>query len=109
MKKIPKIILILSFAPYVFLLLCGIYSAFAGFGFFFSTSYGFQGFMDSIFLMGFLLCWYPVLPSCLIYQLVYLFVFIMKKSNISGKRILLFSCAFALLLVIITLLIYINI
>lgn len=47
-NKILKIILILSFAPYVFCLGYGIYSAIFGFGFVFITSYGFDAFMSSI-------------------------------------------------------------
>lgn len=81
MKKALKTLLILSFAPYVFLLGCGIYSAFAGFGFFFSTSYGFDAFRDCIVFMGFLLCWYPVIPICLIYQIIYLIICIVHSRR----------------------------
>ncbi|MDE7363858.1 MAG: hypothetical protein K2N27_03065 [Ruminococcus sp.] len=110
-KKIPKIILILSFAPYVFCLLYGICSAIFGFGFIFNTSYGFDAFMISIVLMGLLLCYYPVIPICLIYQLVYLAVFIMKKRNISlsKKSIWLISGIIAVILVFVAVLIYCNI
>ncbi|MDE5570385.1 MAG: hypothetical protein K2J47_06245 [Ruminococcus sp.] len=110
MKKIiPKIILILSFAPYVFCLGYGIYSAIFGFGFLFSTSYGFDAFQSSIIIMTILLCCYPVIPICLIYQLVYLSVFIMKKYSVPKKTVLWLSSAFALSLIIIAVLIYANI
>ncbi|MDE7364414.1 MAG: hypothetical protein K2N27_05960, partial [Ruminococcus sp.] len=71
-KKIPTIILILSFAPYVFCLGYGIYSMFNGFGLglLFSKSYGFDAFMGSTILMIVFLCYYPVIPICIIYQLV---------------------------------------
>lgn len=85
-KKIPKIVLIISFIPYAFCLLYGIYSVFAGFTFFGSTSYGFDAFTSSIFIMGYLLCCYPVIPVCLIYQIVYLSVFIIKRSKAYGKQ-----------------------
>ena len=107
-KKIPKIILILSFAPYIFCLLYGICSAIFGFGFIFSTSYGFDAFMSSIVLMGLLLCYYPVIPICLIYQLVYLAVFVMKKRNVSKQKIWLISGIIAVILALITVLIYCN-
>lgn len=110
MKKIiSKIILVLSFAPYVFTLLIGIYSMVDGFDFFFSTSYGFEAFRDSTLLMMLMLCYIPVIPPCLIYQLVYLSVFIMKKFNVPKNRISLFSSVFAVILVAVTVFIYINI
>ena len=108
-KKIFKIILILSFAPYAFCLLYGMYSAFNGFTFFFSTSYGFEAFRDSTLLTLLMLCYFPIIPPCLIYQLVYLSVFIMKKFNVSPKIILLLSFMFTVILIAVTILIYINI
>lgn len=110
MKKIiPKIILILSFAPYVFCLGYGIYSAIFGLRFLFSTSYGFDAFMSSIVLTVFFLCYYPVIPSCLIYQLVYLVVFIMNRHNVPKETVLWLSSAFALILIMLAVLIYANI
>lgn len=112
MKKIiPKIILILSFAPYVFCLGYGIYSAIFGFGFLFSTSYsyGFDAFISSILLTGFFLCGYPVIPVCLIYQLVYTAVSVMKKHNVPKKTVLWISSALALILIMLAILIYANI
>ena len=110
MKKIIlKIILMLSFAPYVFCLGYGIYSAIFGFGFLFSTSYGFDAFSDGIIIMTILLCCYPIIPPCLIYQLVYLSVFIMKKHNVSKQKIWLISGIIAGVLALITILIYCNI
>ncbi|MDE6519134.1 MAG: hypothetical protein K2K91_01555 [Ruminococcus sp.] len=107
-NKIPKIILILSFAPYVFVLLYGVCSAFFGFGFIFVTSYGFNAFTNGIIFMTLLLCYYPVIPICLIYQLVYLAVFVMKKRNVSKQKIWLISGIIAVILALITVLIYCN-
>lgn len=110
MKKIIlKIILILSFAPYVFCLGYGIYSAIFGFRFLFSTSYGFDAFMSSIVLTVFFLCCYPVIPICLIYQLVYTAVSVMKKHNVPKETVLWLSSALALILIILAILIYANI
>lgn len=110
MKKIiSRIILILSFAPYVFTLIYGIYSMANGFTFFFSTSYGFEAFRDATLLMMLMLCYIPVIPSCLIYQFVYLSIFIMKKFNVPKNRILLFSAVFTVIIIAVTVFIYINI
>ncbi|MDE7098241.1 MAG: DUF4407 domain-containing protein, partial [Ruminococcus sp.] len=82
-KKIPKIILILSFAPYAFVLLYGVYSAFAGFTFF-STVYGFEAFVGTIILALWILCSIPVIPVCLIYQTAY---FLKRKCNIEDNTL----------------------
>lgn len=108
-KKIPKIILMLSFAPYVFCLLYSIYSAIFGFSFFWNTSYGFNAFFNSMVIMAFGLCIYPIIPVCLIYQLVYLAVFIMKKRNVSKQKIWLISGIITVVLVFVAVLIYCNI
>lgn len=104
-KKIPKIILILSFAPYVLCLCYGIYSMFNGFGLglLFRKTYGFGAFMGSTVLMAIYLCYYPVIPICIIYQLVYLTVFIIKnRHNIQKKTILLIVSAVLLIFIIIS-------
>lgn len=102
-KKIPKIILMISLVPYAFVLLYGIYSAIFGFDFFVSaSSYGSQAFTDSIFIMVLLLWYYLIIPICLIYQIVYFIVFIVKnKHNISKKTVLCISSVAALILAVI--------
>ncbi len=79
--KVLKIIFIISFIPYIGLLIYGIYSMIFGFTFIFSTSYGIEAFLDSIFILGLLLCVYPILPICLIYQIFYLIRHLVKKHN----------------------------
>lgn len=80
--KATKIILILSFIPYIFLLFYSIYSSICGFTFFYQTSYGFEGFSDSIVIMGFLLCvYYPIIPVCLLYQIIYLIFNLIKTHK----------------------------
>lgn len=69
MKKALKTLLILSFTPYVFCLFYGVFFVFNGLDEFF---YG-------IAVMALLLCYYPVIPFCLIYQLICLVIFIIKK------------------------------
>ncbi|MDE7364413.1 MAG: hypothetical protein K2N27_05955 [Ruminococcus sp.] len=82
-KKIPKIILILSFVLYAFVLLYGVYSAFAGFTFF-STVYGVEAFVGAIILALWILCSIPVIPVCLIYQTAY---FLKRKCNIEDNTL----------------------
>ena len=66
-KKISKIILILSFTPYVFCLLYGIYLAVYELDWFFNVR-----------MMVVWLCYFPVIPVCLIYQIIYLIGFIIR-------------------------------
>lgn len=84
-NKVLKIILIASFLPYVWILICGIYSIFSGFTFLFTTSYGFTAFVDCICVMALVLCVYPVLPICLIYQLFYLIRYLIKKNKLKKE------------------------
>lgn len=69
-QKAAKIILIISFIPYVLVLLCGIIGAINGAGFFFDTVYGWDGFI--IGMLGAVLSMALIIPVCLIYQIVYL-------------------------------------
>lgn len=80
-QKIAKVIFFLSLGVYALILLYGIYSAMFGFDFF-GTSYGWRGFIDSITLLGLILCIIPVLPLCLLYQILYL---VFGKLNISKQ------------------------
>lgn len=73
-NKIPKIIFIISLLPYLFILLYGIFNAFAGISFFYSTSYGFEAFIISVFFMLYALTLeIPIIPICLIFQICYIF------------------------------------
>lgn len=71
MKKALKTLLILSFTPYVFCLFYGIFSAF--------NFNGLDEFFYGIAVMALWLCYYPVIPFCLAYQLICLVIFIIKK------------------------------
>ena len=85
MKKniVFKIILVLSFAPYAFALIYGIYSAFAGF----NIIYGFNVFFSVAILVLWILCSIPVVPVCLIYQTAYLLNFLIEKYNIEAETL----------------------
>ena len=69
-RKAAKIILIISFVPYGLVLLSGIHGAIFGAGFFFDTVYGWDGFL--IGALGACLSMIPIIPACIIYQIIYL-------------------------------------
>ncbi|MBP0964916.1 MAG: hypothetical protein J5999_06445 [Oscillospiraceae bacterium] len=71
-QKAAKIILIISFVPYGLVLLSGIFGAIFGVGFFFDTVYGLDGFLIGILGAGMSMIYIPIIPACLIYQIVYL-------------------------------------
>lgn len=82
-NKAPKIIFILSFIPYLLVLLAGIASAIWGAGFFYTSYYGWDGFVFGITIMLYqLLCMIPVIPVCFIYQLAYI---LRRKVKALGK------------------------
>ncbi len=71
-RKAAKIILIISFVPYGLVLLSGIIGAIFGAGFFFDTVYGLDGFFIGVLGAGLSMSYIPIIPACLIYQIVYL-------------------------------------
>lgn len=86
-KRIFKIILWISLLPYVILFVMGIWHACFGFTFFSATYTGWEGLVNSVFILGWACCViYPVLPVCLIYQIVYtIYVFVMKSRKKQTK------------------------
>lgn len=71
-RKAAKIILMISFIPYVLVLLSGIIGAVFGAGFFFDTVYGWDGFLIGALGGCISMIYIPILPACLIYQIIYL-------------------------------------
>ena len=70
--KVAKVLFILSFIPWALVPLCGIFGAIFGVGFFFSTAYGWEGFLLGALaaLLGMIMV--PVLPVCLVYEICYI-------------------------------------
>jgi hypothetical protein len=66
-----KIFLVLSFFPYVYIIWSAINAASSGFSFMFSRLYGIEAFLSSLFFTSLYLFLIPVLPVCIIYQIVY--------------------------------------
>ncbi len=89
--KIIRIIFWLSFAPYLFLLCYSFYHAIFGYDVYtwflpqyVRTIYGWDAFLDVFVLNAIRLCLIPVLPTCLLYQVIYLIVCLIKR--ISANR-----------------------
>lgn len=77
---ISKIIFIISFIPYILVIVISIISMFTGVDWFFSTYHGIDVFLLSMFLL-FLIGW-PVLLIVFIYQIIYIIIRIVKKKKI---------------------------
>lgn len=77
---ISKIIFIISFIPYILMIVISIISIFTGVDWFFSTYHGIDAFLLSMFLL-FLIGW-PVLLIVFIYQIIYITIKIVKKKKI---------------------------
>ena len=89
MKKIPLIIFILSFLPYIIILGYGIYCAIFGYDVYtwilptyVETLYGLDAFLDAVTVLGLSLIFIPVIPICVIYDIIYLiFKLILNNSK----------------------------
>ncbi|MCL2457108.1 MAG: hypothetical protein FWD19_06140 [Defluviitaleaceae bacterium] len=82
-NKIAKIFFYFSFVPYGLLILYSIYGSIVGVYPFWSYTkiYGLEAFLQAVVFTGFVFsAVIPILPACLIYQLIYFFV-LRKKSN----------------------------
>ncbi|MBR5684466.1 MAG: hypothetical protein IKW96_14525 [Ruminococcus sp.] len=62
----------LSFVPFLLMLLYGVYSAFFGIDFLWSRSYGLDAFLIAVLFGGIALVVVPVLPLCIVWQVIYL-------------------------------------
>ena len=76
-RKISKTIFILSFLPYIILVLISLYHAIFGqdiYGFlggYIRTVYGMEAFLNTLVWNSLGLCFIPVLPIIAIYQIIY--------------------------------------
>lgn len=86
-----KIIFILSFIPYIVLILFTIYSAIFGFRYsFFTTStvvYGIEAIKAIMLFYGVGFCIIPVFPTCIVYQIIYLVLNKKRKKNVEKLNI----------------------
>lgn len=84
-SKISKIFFILSFLPYMVLLLISLYYAIFGYevhtflGAYVRTVYGIAAFLDTLVWNALVLCVIPVLPTVAIYQIIFTIIKIKNK------------------------------
>ena len=62
----------ISFVPFLLVVLYGIFSAFFGISFLWSMSYGMDAFLIAVVCGVILLVIIPVLPFCIVWQMIYL-------------------------------------
>ncbi len=94
MKKIPFIILLISFIPYIAILGFGLYSAIFGYDVYtwilptyVETLYGLDAFLEAVTVLSLVLSFYLVLPLCLLYQLGFAAVKIILKLKNKSKQL----------------------
>jgi len=88
-KKSKRISFIISFIPYILLILTGMYYSIFGYQGMFSNTlyYGWSGFEMSVFwiTLAFTLQ-IPILPLCIIWQIIYLIVRHKEKRGNNDNR-----------------------
>ena len=88
-NKIFKIIFLISFLPYIILLLLSIYSAIFGHDTYtwlerqyIETLYGIEAFKETIIWCGLGMCMVPILPTAVIIQIIYIVKCMKNKREI---------------------------
>ncbi len=92
-KKVLRIVLVISLAPYLFLVGYSLYYAIFGYDLYtmilpeyIRTIYGWEAFSHVFIWTGIVLCFIPVLPICLLYQIIYLFVYLIKRQKVNRVK-----------------------
>ena len=86
-RKIAKVIFILSFFPYIILVLISLYYAIFGhdiyafLGGYIRTDYGITAFLDTLVWNALGLCFLPILPTVAIYQIIFTIMYSRKKFS----------------------------
>lgn len=83
--KIYKIIFIISFFPYIFILLIALPCWNNGFKLFGPTTFGFDAFKNALGFFGLIFCYIPVLPTVFLYQVIYVIFKVVKKKKLSSE------------------------
>lgn len=81
-QKVLRVLFGITFIPYVIVLLSGVDGLIHGYTFF-STHYepGIQAALETAAFAGIVLCYFPIIPICLLIQLAVLANFIIKKKH----------------------------
>lgn len=91
LKLLGRIVLCTSFLPYIAGVILGIVYAISGYdvttytGVYVKTIYGFEAFRDVITWYGLGLIFIPIIPVCLIFQIVYFICWLVKYIKKSKK------------------------
>lgn len=87
-KKIFKIVFLISFSPYILLILLAMHSAIYGYDIYtwfgnqyIRTIYGVEAFKEIVIWVGLSMCAIPVLPTALIIQIIYIVLYIKNKRK----------------------------
>ncbi len=91
-RKIFKIILIISFVPYIILLLISLYYSIFGYDLYsmilpkyLRTLYGMEAFYMVLMWYSIAFSFIPILPLCFLYQIIYLVTYIIKRIKNKTK------------------------
>ena len=91
-KRISKIIFILSFLPYIVLILISLYYAIFGhdvyafLGGYIRTDYGMTAFLDTLIWNVLSLCFIPVLPVIATYQIIFIIIHLIRYIKNKKKK-----------------------
>lgn len=88
LTKVTKIILFLSFIPFLFLIGYSLYHSIFGYDVYtmilpqyLRTIYGMDAFQEVFLWTALALCFIPVLPICFLYQIIYLIIHLVKNHR----------------------------
>jgi hypothetical protein len=91
-RKILRIVLWLSFTPYIFLVVYSLYHAIFGYDVYtwvlsqyLRTVYGWDAFSEVFLWTSLSLCVIPIIPICFLYQIIYFIRYLIKVIRL--KRI----------------------
>lgn len=86
-KKIFKVLFLISFLPYIILILISIYHAILGYDVYtwinhqyIETIYGIDALTETLFWNGITFSIIPILPISLIYQIIYVVIYFKNKK-----------------------------
>ena len=79
-KTVAKTFLLGSLIPYVVILVLAVNAAINGFSLLYNTTYGIEAATRAALAAVWLMCYFPILPICAGYQIVYLICALQRKN-----------------------------
>jgi len=90
-RKLLRIVLWLSFTPYLVLVVYSLYHAIFGYDVYtwilpqyLRTIYGWDAFLEVFLWTGLSLCLILIIPICFLYQIIYLIIYLIKYIRLKG-------------------------